>query len=553
MSKTIFKLEKNFIHLPYLFFSILYLFIAFNLPISINTTAAHDDAWFMQNAYTILHGGWLGSFSQMTLIKGAAYPIFLAINKLLHAPIQLSTAFLYLLACIFMANIFRKSGASYLLALLLFVFLLFQPAIFPLRVIRDNIYPALLLISFCGISYICSQAIQPKNKCLLLSSGICAGFFWTTREEGAWVIPAFSIIVVYGLYIRFKNYPELLAFLKNLAWYFCFALIPILTIASINLSRYGSFQLADTQNSVFVNSISSINNVRVGPEEPFLSAPFKKREAIYQVSPSFAELREYFELTGKAWTEHSCKIYPNTCGDYADGWFMWALRDGVSNLGYYSSAKSAEDFYQKVTAEISQACKAGNLVCVNNVIPYSPKFTDESLKAFPNIMLHAISATLYKEGHLLIGDPSKGSPTELIKMMDLIGSQTILSSDPQNQQFSQFSNLSLKVKQILLQLYSQLSAPLALFGILGFIGVSIQLIRRRASLTFLTIFAFSLWILYFSRVILISIIHATSFPTLGSSENLYLLPAFPLLTAASIISLTALLNQNSNSGKNIPS
>jgi hypothetical protein len=230
---------------------------------------------------------------------------------------------------------------------------------------------------------------------------------------------------------------------------------------------------------------------------------------------------------------------------------MWALRDGVSNLGYYSSAKSAEDFYQKITAEISQACKAGNLVCVNNVIPYSPKFTDKSLKDFPNIMLHAISATLYKEGHLLIGDPSKGSPTELLKMMDLIGSQTILSSDPQNQKFSQFSNLSLKVKQILLQLYSQLSAPLALFGILGFIGVSIQLIRRRASLTFLTIFAFSLWILYFSRVILISIIHATSFPTLGSSENLYLLPAFPLLTAASIISLGVLLNQNSNSRKNV--
>jgi hypothetical protein len=34
---------------------------------------------------------------------------------------------------------------------------------------------------------------------------------------------------------------------------------------------------------------------------------------------------------------------------------------------------------------------------------------------------------------------------------------------------------------------------------------------------------------------------------------LYLLPAFPLLTAASIISLAALLNQNNNSGKNVHS
>jgi len=534
--------------LPYLLFSILYLCIAFNLPISINTAAIHDDAWFMQNAEHILNDRWLGPYSQMTLIKGASYPIFLAVNKLLHAPIQLSLSFLYLLACFWMAILFRKSGASYLLALTLFIVILFQPAIFPLRIVRENIYPALLLISFCGIAYICNQTHQLKNKFILLSSGISAGLFWTTREEGEWVIPAVLIVVLYGFYIRFKDYVELKVFLKNLAWYFCFAFIPIIIIASINLSRYGSFQLADTQNSAFVNAINSINNVSIGSEESYLSAPYKKRELIYHVSPSFAELREYFEVTGKGWTTHGCSLYPNTCGDYANGWFIWALRDGVNSLGYYSSASSANNFYHRITAEISHACKAGSLVCVNNLIPYSPKLTEESIKALPNTMLLAIRATLYKEGHPLIGDPSNGNPTELKKMMGLLGSKKIVASDPQKQTFSRLSIFSLQAKKMLLQLYSLLSVPLSLAGIVGMIGVSIQLIRRQATLSFLAIFAFSLWILYFSRVFLISIIDATSFPTLAVSDNLYLLPAFPLLTAASIVSLGALLSTTKHVG-----
>jgi|GEM_PF-2215056 len=552
MNKAFSNYERIYSSLPYLFFSILYLFIAFNLPISINTAAIHDDAWFMQNADHILNGRWLGPYSQMTLIKGATYPLFLAINKLLHAPIQLSLSFLYLLACFLMANFFRKTGAPYLLALSLFAFLLFQPAIFPLRIVRENIYPALLLLSFCGISYLCSQTIQPKNKYLVLSSGICAGLFWTTREEGAWVIPAVLIIVFYGFYIRLKDYVELKVFLRNLALYLCCALIPVLTIASINLSRYGSFQLADTQNSAFVNSLNSINNVVIGPEESFLSAPYKKRELIYQMSPSFAELREYFEVTGKGWTTHGCSIYPSTCGDYANGWFMWALRDGVNSLGYYASATTANNYYYRITSEIADACKAGNLVCANNLIPYSPKLSDESLMALPNTMLRAIRVTLYKEGHPLIGDPSNGTPADLKKMMELIGSKKIIASDPVNQQFSRSTIASLQAKQMLLQLYSQISMPLTLLGIAGMIGICTQLIRRRASFSFLAIFAFTLWILYFSRVFLISVIDATSFPTLTVSDNLYLLPAFPLLTAASIVSLGAFLCTIHHSRNDIP-
>jgi hypothetical protein len=133
-------------------------------------------------------------------------------------------------------------------------------------------------------------------------------------------------------------------------------------------------------------------------------------------------------------------------------------------------------------------------------------------------------------------------------MMGLLGSKKIVASDPQKQTFSRLSIFSLKAKQMLLQLYSLLSVPLSLAGIVGMIGVSIQLIRRQATLSFLAIFAFSLWILYFSRVFLISIIDATSFPTLAVSDNLYLLPAFPLLTAASIVSLGALLSTTKHVG-----
>src|SRR5664280_5946 len=93
-------------------FSVAYLVLAMNLPVSIYTDAGHDDALFWGNAYQIVKGNWLGAYSQMTLAKGPGFPLFLAANAVLGIPVTLLIALLYLFACGLIANTLRELGLN---------------------------------------------------------------------------------------------------------------------------------------------------------------------------------------------------------------------------------------------------------------------------------------------------------------------------------------------------------------------------------------------------------------------------------------------------------
>src|SRR3989304_3324277 len=60
----------------------------------------HDDLYFAKAAHYIIHGQWMGPYSQMTLIKGPFYSFFLIISFLTGLPLLLNETIFYLLAFI---------------------------------------------------------------------------------------------------------------------------------------------------------------------------------------------------------------------------------------------------------------------------------------------------------------------------------------------------------------------------------------------------------------------------------------------------------------------
>lgn len=531
------KIAPYYFVLPYALLSLFYLGLALNLPVSIYSTAIHDDAWFIQNAENILKGRWLGDYSQMTLIKGPGYAYFLALNKLLHLPIALSIACLYIFACLFTAYIFRIAGASALLTIVLFTVLLFEPSQFPMRIIRDNIYPALTLITISGLAYIAINHPSNKNRILIILAGTFSGLFWITREEGLWIIPGALVLMLYGCISRIKKNCQLIIFLKNLAIFYLFALTPIFITIGINYIRYHSTNIVETKGTNFVRAINAINSVDIGQEIPFLPASHQKRQAIYQISPSFSELRTYFDVDGKAWTQPGCAMYPHTCGDYASGWFMWALRDGVSKLGYYESSKKADDFYNQILREVENACKENILKCNDSFLPYAPQINTSTLNNVVRSANNAINLTLYHPPLPLIENASWGPAVRLSEIRSFLGEPKIVEMMTNiNQPLEPKLNFALSCKAWLIEKYQFLSPFLFFSAILFFNIHLIFSILGRLKLSFLFIFSASLWILYFSRILLITLIDISSFPAVN---HLYLMPAYPLLTCASITSLVA--------------
>jgi hypothetical protein len=418
--------KKKLLLLLYLAFTLIYLSIAMHLPVSIYTRAGHDDAWFIKAAESMMAGRWLGQYNHMTLIKGPAYAYFIVINNLIGLPITFSIALFYAVACVFTVSVLRPAGVNSLIALGLFLFLLFQPALFPTRIIRDNIYPALTLLTFSGFSYAAITANAYTNRLFIAGTGLMAGLFWIAREEGIWIIPGLILLGIYGVARRIRERNELAAYIKVLVVYFCCACIPIIITGLANYKNYGVFQIVDVKSAAFVNALDALNNVRVADEIPFLPVPEKKREAIYKVSPAFKELEPYFTDVGKRWTNYGCAIYKNTCGDYAAGWFMWALRDGVSSLGYYTGPKAAAGYYKRLTAEVRQACKDGRLQCANSMVPFMPGVTPAMLRRVPEKLSEAVALTFYATDAPLNGGPSGRPPERLTEIRDLLGNPRII-------------------------------------------------------------------------------------------------------------------------------
>jgi hypothetical protein len=376
-------------------FSMAYLILAMNLPVSIYTRAGHDDALYWGHAYQILEGNWLGAYSQMTLAKGPGFPLFLATNAVLGIPITLLIALFYLLACALIANTLRELGLSRYLVLTIFVVILFHPELFPIRIIRDNIYPALSLIIIAGVIRLVFAPL-PQNQRLMNVApyGLVFGFFWITREEGIWIIPGlFILFFLKALQLKKQSLPIRGVFYR----FACFSLIAILfvcLIALINYQKYGKFEVVDFKGKAYSQAIKSLNSVNVGQDLPYVPVSFAKRQEIYRISPTFSQLKDYFEDKGKRWTSAGCKIYSWTCGDYAGGWFAWAFRDAVASKGYYESPMRAAEFYNDITKEIETACGVGVIKCKANPVPLMPNITMTQLKELPGKIIEALKLAM---------------------------------------------------------------------------------------------------------------------------------------------------------------
>lgn len=408
---------------PFFFiFSLAYLILAMHLPVSIITGAGHDDALFWGHAYQILKGNWLGSYSQMTLAKGPAFSFFLAMNAVLGIPITLSTALLYLFSCSLISNTLGELGLKKYLVLTSFVIILFHPELYPIRIIRDIIYPALSLIIIAGaIKFVFIPLQRHQLIKNLFIYGSVFGFFWITREEGIWIFPGLlTLLILKAFQLKKLNLP-----IHNVFYRFaCFSFIAVIIlslIALINYLNYGKFEVVDFKGKAFSQALKSLNSVDVGPNISHVPVSFYKRQEIYKISPTFSELKDYFEDYGKGWTSFGCEIYSWTCGDYAGGWFAWALRDAVASKGYYQNPERAAEFYTNITKEIKTACNNGIIKCRTNLIPFMPNITMTQLNELPGKTIDALKLAMVQFPVPATGGASWEPLEQLQKISQFLG------------------------------------------------------------------------------------------------------------------------------------
>ena len=385
----------------FILFSLAYLILVMHLPVNIKINEIYDDALFWDHAQQILAGNWLGNYNNLTLAKGVGFPLFLVINSVLGIPVTLFIALLYLFACVLLAKTLMALKINQYFVLIIFVIILFHPALFLRNIIRDNIYPALSLIIVSGVIRL---VFAPEKFDHTLRSvipyGIALGWFWLTREEGIWIVPGIIILLALRVIQLKKQNVSLKGVFYRSGFLSIIAIALVSLVALVNYHKYGKFEAVDFKGSAYSSALKRLYSVDVGQELPYIPVSFAKRQAIYKISPSFNKLSTFFDVNPNRWKGLGCKIYPWACEDYVGGWFDWALRDAVSSQGFYDSPVHADAFYNAITKEIDTACEQGLIKCKSNYIPFLSNISSKQWQAFPEKIISAFVLAMVQDSDI---------------------------------------------------------------------------------------------------------------------------------------------------------
>ena len=374
--------------------AIAFVMVASNLPVAILGGAGHDDAWFWQRADAIATGSWLGRYDQYTLMKGSGYPMFLAVGHALGLPVTVAQALLYALACLLLGHAAYQASGRLGVALVLVLAVQWHPAALSWsRVLRDNVSAAqVLLVLACLLQVLWGAQSRRGRLAWATLGGWSLAWFWTTREDGIWLLPGIALLVLAAAWQARRT---VAAWKPLAAGCACMAMVFagwLALVATANGVKYGDFGTVDVSHSAFGDALAALQGVRAGEVVPFVPVPAAARTRIYEVSPSFERLRDGLEAgAARKWTLPGCDVYPHSCGDYAGGWFMWALRDAAAGAGVHGRADMADAFYRSVADEVAIACGDGRLDCDGGVAGLMPAVTAEQQAALPGALGEAAS------------------------------------------------------------------------------------------------------------------------------------------------------------------
>ncbi len=341
------------------------------------TYTPHDDYLFVKLAKHLLSGTWLGPYDQVTLVKGPVYPLFIAIGNLLGMPLLLFQHLLYSSICVVVVMAFRPLLTKQWLFLFIFFFLLFNPFTYAYpgtgRAFRFALSVPLVLAFFSCIGGMLLRAGSSFARQLRwsIATGVVFSLLWYTREEGIWLLPSLALFFLYFVVI-----PSPFTSQKILKKISLLLPLPILflgltaTFSLLNQKYYGVQCIIELKSQEFQAALGGLMNINEVENNRFIVVSRKNQKAAYAVSPTFRQLKPYFEEAQKG-------------PQLPKSFYIWVLRDMVRKSGNSDTLPEALDFYRKIGEEINDACTSGIISCLDRKPTIRPVWKAKYVKLIP--------------------------------------------------------------------------------------------------------------------------------------------------------------------------
>ena len=331
-----------------------------------------DDRLHLELAHHLVHGSWLGNYSELTLAHGPFYPIFIAAAFGLGVPLALAQHAFYAAACAWFACALRPAVAAAGARCAIYLVLLANPMTFDApqmgRVLSQHVQGPLALLVVASLVALYLRREQPVRRQAAWAGllGLAASAFYLTREDNAWFVPIVLLLGGACLLGAARISREALRRTAGvLGFAAAVAALPVLFVCVENQRNYGWFGTSEARSAEFNAAYATMQRVRVGPELPGVPVTQAARQAMAQASPGFAELERQLvampDLTGWAGSTEFLTRRPVAPGEIGAGVMPGTLRAAVARAGHYGDAGQARYFFKHLARELDEAIDSGHL------------------------------------------------------------------------------------------------------------------------------------------------------------------------------------------------
>src|SRR6266478_1574149 len=298
------KIGARFALLRWPLFIMALLFVGLKLwlvaaqPVVAHGNASFDDRLYLALAEQMLKGNWLGPYSQFTLMKGPMYSLFIAGAFLSALPLPLAQHLLYLFGCILLVLALRPCFDASWQAFGTFTLLWWQPMSYvELDIVRQNIYTPLTLLLFAGLCALETRRAAGLYIRLAWGAllGTAAAAFYLTREEGIWILPGAALLIGISAWNSWRAGERLRRLVAPTGTATICAAAILVTVCTLNYRYYGWFGTVEFRAREFRSAYGALQRPVPSEQIPYVPVTRDVRLKLYQVSPSFAELKPCLE------------------------------------------------------------------------------------------------------------------------------------------------------------------------------------------------------------------------------------------------------------------
>lgn len=303
------KKKINFFIVFIIIASVLRIILTSEIPIYIHNST-HDDLLVIQRAMSICDGKWLGDYTNLTLVKGIGFELFLVFFNLLRISYVNAQSIMYILANLYFIYSIRNIIKSKIYLGIIYVLMLFNPISLSYstfqRVYRYNLIP-FQVIFIMSSYYILYENLTKKQGRIwphVLIATLFLTWFRLTIESYIWIMPFVIVVTILLIINIIKNKRKIISNIIAVIIPLVFMIVIITYIKLINQATYGVFAYNELYDTNFSNALKAIYSVDVHDNIEYVSVSQKKLEKLYEISPSLNSIKENLDDAVDSWMDY---------------------------------------------------------------------------------------------------------------------------------------------------------------------------------------------------------------------------------------------------------